>query len=401
MPWLLCLNIALRQTLDPGPGLSTFLSRVSIVGMALAIALLLTVQSVMNGFDREMRERILSLVPHVQVSGSSTAEAWAELSEVVGSDPDVARVSRFATTDALLMRGQSVAATRLTAIDRSALQPYLALLSPSLEALTPDGLILGRALASRLGLVVGDRVTFILTAEGGFRYQPVSVTLQAVLDSGTELDEGLALVHREVFVASAYAIRRAEGLSIQLEDVFSSAQWRWNLTQLVPASFRVTDWRATHGNLYSAIQLSRDLISLILLVVIFVAAFNIVSSLMLVVTDRRKVVAMLVAMGARSRDVMSIFFIQGAVIGVVGVAAGTLLGYVMACWVPEAALLLEQWLEYPLLQTDVYPLSFVPVDIRWQDFASTGAIAMALSVLAATLPAMRASSLPLAETLSH
>jgi lipoprotein-releasing system permease protein len=401
MPWLLCLNIALRQTLDPGPGLSTFLSRISIVGMALAIALLLAVQSVMNGFDREMRERILSLVPHVQIVGSGTEQAWSDLSALVSQESDVVRASRFAMTDALLMRGQSVAATRLTAIDEPALTPYLPLLDPNLNELTKDDLVLGGALASRLGLTLGDRVTFILTASADRQYQPVTVTLRAVLESGTELDEALALVHRDLLAGGAYGIRKAEGLSIQLADVFSASARRWDLMQMVPASFRVTDWRATHGNLYSAIQLSRDLIGLILFVVIFVAAFNIVSSLMLVVTDRRKLVAMLLTTGARPRDLVSIFFIQGAVIGAVGIAAGSVLGWALASAVPEAALMLEQWLDYRLLQTDVYPLSFVPVDIRWQDFVFTGAIAFALSLLAATLPAIRASSLQIAETLAH
>jgi lipoprotein-releasing system permease protein len=153
--------------------------------------------------------------------------------------------------------------------------------------------------------------------------------------------------------------------------------------------------------LYSAIQLSRDLIGLILFTVIFVAAFNVVSSLMLVVTDRRKVIAMLVTMGAVKRDIVAIFFLQGAVIGAVGAVMGAGLGWVLAANTPAAALLLERLLEIPLLQTDVYPLSFIPVDMRWQDFLSTGAVAMMLSVLAALIPAVRAARLPLASTLNH
>ena len=137
------------------------------------------------------------------------------------------------------------------------------MLDPSLNELTKDDLILGGALASRLGLTLGDRVTFILTASADRQYQPVTVTLRAVLESGTELDEALALVHRDLLAGGGYGIRKAEGLSIQLADVFSASARRWDLMQMVPASFRVTDWRATHGNLYSAIQLSRDLICLL------------------------------------------------------------------------------------------------------------------------------------------
>ena len=183
--------------------------------------------------------------------------------------------------------------------------------------------------------------------------------------------------------------------------MFAAGDWRWSLYQSVPSQLQVTDWRATHGNLYSAIQLSRDLVGLILFIVIFVAAFNVVSSLMLVVTDRRKGVAMLMALGGKGRDIALVFFLQGGLIGLLGAALGAALGYALASLAPDAALFIEQWLEVPLLQTDVYPLSFVPVDIRWQDFAVTSAIAVSLSVLAATLPALRASSLPIAETLAH
>lgn len=192
-----------------------------------------------------------------------------------------------------------------------------------------------------------------------------------------------------------------ESLAVELNDVFSAAEWRWEVMQMAPSSFRVSDWRSTHGNLYSAIQLSRDLIGLILFSVIFVAAFNVVSSLMLVVTDRRKMVAMLVTMGALRRDIVAIFFLQGAVIGLVGTIIGAVLGGVLAVNAPDAALLLERLLDIPLLQTDVYPLSFIPVDLRWQDFLATCAIALGLSVLAASVPAVRAANLPLADTLSH
>ena len=401
MPWSLRWSIALRQTLDPGKGLSAFLSRVSIVGMALAIALLLAVQSVMNGFDREMRERILSLLPHVQVTSSGDAETLTELATSLEQRPEIVAVRPFVLTQALLMRGQTVSAAQLTGIDEAALAPYGALLAPAVSDWRADSLIVGDAVAERLGLSVGDHVTFILPEEDGSTYEPLGLRLTAVLDSGTELDEVLTLVHRDALEALHPTASIRRGLAIQLQDVFAATQWRWEIAQMVPSAMRVTDWRATHGNLYTAIQLSRDLISLILFVVIFVAAFNVVSSLMLVVTDRRKVVAMLMAMGGRRADITAVFFLQGGLIGVVGAIAGVALGHLLAINAPDLAVMLEQWLGAPLLQTDVYPLAFVPVDIRWQDAATTGGIAIGLSVLAATLPALRAASLPVAETLAH
>lgn len=401
MPWSLRWSIALRQTLDPGKGLSAFLSRVSIVGMALAIALLLAVQSVMNGFDREMHERILSLLPHVQVTTQGDAGPLRDLTETLEQDPDIVSVRPFILAEALLMRGQTVSAVQLTGLERSALAPYELLLKPGVSDWHPESLVLGASIAERLNLNVGDRVTFIVPEENQSVYQPLSLQLSAVLDSGTELDEVVALVHHEALGALAAGTTIRRGVAVQLEDVFTATRWRWEIAQMLPSDVRVTDWRATHGNLYTAIQLSRDLIGLILLIVIFVAAFNVVSSLMLVVTDRRKAVAMLMAMGGRRADITAIFFLQGGLIGVVGAIAGVTLGYGLAVSAPDLAVLLEQWLEAPLLQTDVYPLAFVPVDIRWRDAATTGGVAIGLSVLAATLPALRAASLPVAETLAH
>jgi len=401
MPWALRWRIAVKQTLDPGKGLSAFLSRISIAGMALAIALLLAVQSVMNGFDREMRDRILSLVPHVQITGNADTQQWHDLRDRVEADSSVARVRRFTQVDALLMRGQSVSAARLTGVDAESLADFRHLLSPASDSWRPNSLVLGASMAARLGLELGDRVTFIVPGDDATQYQPLSVTLQAVLQSGTELDEALAWVHHDALSPFVAGSGGRQGLALQLNDVFNATQWRWQNDLVMPPSLRTTDWRATHGNLYTAIQLSRDLIGLILFVVIFVAAFNIVSSLMLVVTDRRKAVAMLMAMGARRADITAVFFLQGGLIGVVGAAAGVALGYLLAINVPDLAVMLERWSGAPLLQTDVYPLAFVPVDIRWHDAATTAGIAIGLSVLAASLPALRAASLPVAPTLAH
>ena len=278
MPWSLRWQLALRQTLDPGKGLSAFLSRVSIVGIALAIALLLAVQSVMNGFDKEMRERILALIPHVQITANGTFTEWQQLQADLAVDPAVSSLNPFINADGLLMRGQTVAATRLTGIEAEALLAYGDLLMPAVTDWTEQSLVLGAALASRLSLKQGHRATFILPGGAESTYAPLIVTLTGILDSGTELDEVLALVHRRTLLPFVGGASAQEGVAVQLHDVFAAGDWRWSLYQSVPSQLQVTDWRATHGNLYSAIQLSRDLVGLILFIVIFVAAFNVVSN---------------------------------------------------------------------------------------------------------------------------
>ena len=178
MPWRLRLMIALRQALDPGKGLSAFLSRVSIAGMALAIALLLTVQSVMNGFDQEMRERILSLVPHILITGSAEDEQWSALIDAISQQPGVASVRRFKTVDGLLMRGRAVFASKLMVMSDDALDHYAHLLEPALTSIAEQDLILGKSLASRLGLQIGNTVTFILPAQADKQYISMNVTLR-------------------------------------------------------------------------------------------------------------------------------------------------------------------------------------------------------------------------------
>ena len=210
MPWSLRWQLALRQTLDPGKGLSAFLSRVSIVGIALAIALLLAVQSVMNGFDREMRERILALIPHVQITSNSAFTEWQPLQAELAADPAVSSLTPFINADGLLMRGQTVAATRLTGIEADALLAYGDLLMPAVTDWNEQSLVLGAALASRLSLKQGDRVTFILPGRR-VNLRPLTVTLTGILDSGTELDEVLALVHRRTLVPFVGGASAQEG----------------------------------------------------------------------------------------------------------------------------------------------------------------------------------------------
>ena len=404
MPWRLRFDIALRQTFDWGRGLSGFLSRVSIIGLVLAIALLMTVVSVMNGFDREMRERILSLVPHVLIQGPRDAPAWPEVEAGLLNQASVTSLQRFLSADALLIRGQSVESVRLTGVNAQALDAYRSVLSGPIVAWDHRDVVLGQGLAKRLGLEPGDTVALILpesTTGSLDGFVPLSLQVVAMLRSGTELDEQFAMTHIDAIRMATDQAVTTEGLAVQYDDVFSASRHRWDLMQSLPGSLRATDWRASHGNLYSAIQLSRDLVGFVLFSVILVAAFNVVSSLMLVVTDRRKIIAMLMAMGASRRDVMAIFLVQGGVIGILGAAVGGVLGVAIALAMPAVAGWIEGLLGYSLLQTDVYPLAFIPVDIRWEDFLLTALIAVALSILAAVLPAIRAVSVPIASALSH
>jgi len=225
----------------------------------------------------------------------------------------------------------------------------------------------------------------------------LSSKVSAIITTGTELDEGLILARLD----SVPQTSGADGLAIQIKDLYEAPNFRWQLMQTLNRQFYATDWTSMHGNLHTAIQLSRDLIALLLLSIIAVAAFNIVSSLILVVRDRQTTIAMLRAMGATRSEISHIFLLQGGVIGIVGASTGVVSGVILANLVPKIAELIEQALSIQLLSTDVYPLAFVPVDIRVADAALLWIVSVALCLLASVIPARRAARTPVAEMLAQ
>lgn len=400
MPWSLRWQLALRQTFDPGRGLSAFLSRVSMMGLILAVALLLAVLSVMNGFERDMRERILALLPHVTIQGYASEPAWQSVDEALSVVVGVRSIQPFLDADALLLRGDVATAVKVLGLERHALARYAPVLSPRDSTLSIDGVFLGGALADRLGLAVGDGLTVIAPAGRGERTpQPVRLIVEATLHTGTELDESLALVDLRSVQRLLGADVSRNGVALQLDEVFQAPRLRHQLNRTLPTVFFATDWTVSQGNLYTAIQLSRNIVGLLLLSVIAVAAFNVVSSLTLVVTDRRAPIAMLRAVGARQSDIAWIFLLQGALIGALGALIGLILGGCLALSLPSLAEAMSQWMGRPLLSTEVYPLSYLPVDLRAMDCIRLMLASLGLCLFAALLPALRASQLPIAKTL--
>jgi len=403
MPWSERLNFALRQIIDQGRGLSGFLSKLSALGLVLAVAVLLAVLSVMNGFEREMRDRILGLVPHVTVRGYTDLEQWEQHRQQLMGLEDVVRGSLFAEREVLAVRGTRVNAARFLGLNEAALAVWESMITPYTPRLMAGEILLGRGLADRLGVAQGDRLRLIIPSENNRDGAAATkaVSLRGIINSGTELDEGL-MIGDFGFVAGLDGVQpTASGIALQVEDLFAAPRLRWELARALPPSLYVTDWTGSHGNLYSAIQLSRDLITLLLLSIIAVAAFNVVSSLVLVVTDRRASIAMLQVMGASRGDILWIYLLQGGLIGVIGASAGLMAGWLLAIAMPTLAQGVEWLLNVKLLNTDVYPLSFLPVDVRWNDALWLWAAAVLLCLMAAIIPARRAAKLPVAHILAH
>jgi lipoprotein-releasing system permease protein len=260
-----------------------------------------------------------------------------------------------------------------------------------------DSLVLGACIARKLGVHPGDEITLIVPGtaqENGL--QPTRfevVRLAGVLETRTELDEVAAIVPLALASQLAGIGSAVNGLRVATDDLFDVTRIGWELVNNLPRGYYATNWMMTHGNLYSAIQLSRDLISVLLFSIIAVAAFNVVSSLVLVVFDKQGNIAILRTLGASPGDIASIFVIQGAMIGLVGVALGAALGALGSMVVPDLVAGLEHLLDINFLNTDVYPVSFLPVDLLLRDVLLVGGVALAMCVVAAIYPALRAARL--------
>ncbi|KAA1188256.1 FtsX-like permease family protein [Pseudohalioglobus sediminis] len=381
-----------------------------MLGLVLAIALLIVVLSVMNGFDREMRERILSLVPHITLYSHRPMTDWEALQERVAAHPAVHSVTPFTQFDALFMRGTDIETARGIgmAVDDPATELMLASLAASQRAAfeqRPDSLLLGVGIARRLGVSAGDTLTLIVPG-GGLTGDTGATRLEAlylagVVETGTELDQGVALLHLATASRLAGLGEAVSGLRVSTLDLFTVGSTGWELVNSLPVGHYATNWMMTHGNLYAAIQLSRDLVSILLLSIIAVAAFNVVSSLVLVVFDKQDNIAILRTLGASGADIAWIFVLQGALIGVVGVLAGSLLGAGLSQLVPGLVATLERLLDIRFLNTDVYPVAFLPVDLLLRDVLMVGGVALLMCLLAAVYPARRAAQLAPAMVLNQ
>ncbi|MDZ7781760.1 MAG: FtsX-like permease family protein [Halioglobus sp.] len=398
------IRIALRYTFPSGRGhLSTFLSTLSMLGLVLAIGLLIIVLSVMNGFDKEMRERILALVPHVTLHASEPSQDWREHRRRVAAHPAVREITPFTEFDALVIRGTDVDTVRGVGIDiadgaaPSRLIEFMGEDTVNVFRADPRALVLGAGVAQRLGVEPGASLTLVVPGmTRGDRARAArfeTVKLIAILDTGTELDQSMALLHLSLASSIAGRSGQISGFHIATTNIFEVQRVAWELADLVPPGYYATNWMMTHGNLYAAIQLSRNLVSLLLLSIIAVAAFNVVSSLVLVVLDKQDDIAILRTLGASGRDIGWIFILQGAMIGAVGAVAGSLAGAAGSLAVPASVSWLERLIGVRFLNTDVYPVSFLPVDLLARDILLVASVALVMCVLAAIYPARRASAL--------
>jgi lipoprotein-releasing system permease protein len=401
--------IGLRYSLDRySDHLLAFLSRLSIAGLVLGVALLIVVLSVMNGFDREMRERILSLVPHITIMPWSADEDWNALADTVERHPGVAAVAPFIELQAMLVKGRKlepalvygVSSTHETKV--SGLKGFVDLerLSTAQDGLLP--VILGSGLAKSLKVKAGDKLNLLLPAppqsSNSVRFQRVQ--LVQVLHSGTEIDQRLVLM--DLYAAKALSAQKvAIGLRLALDNVFAARAIGWELRNNIGYQYQFNDWTSQLGNLYQAIQMSRKLVVIMLLAVVAVAVFNIVSTLVMVVHEKESDIAILRSLGAPPSQIIYSFMLYGAVIGAIGVVMGGALGVVLSVFITDIVAAVESALGVQFLKSDVYPISYLPSDLRWSDVMTVCGVSYLICLVATLYPAWRASKVQPAEVLSY
>lgn len=398
LPRSIHFEMAFRQSLGDGTGLSSYLSKLSIAGMVIAVAFLIASLSVMNGFEREMRLRILDLVPHLTIRSYLQDASSRELPLDVSALPNIVRTYRFSEANVLLYAKAESRVGRIVYADSNVLQPLQLHLTPRIGRLAPGEIVLGKNLAESLEVNVGESLVALVSEEdGGRRFDPEAMKLAAILDSGTEIDRVFALA--DTASRSNLEDVKAPAWAMSIADPLEAPKVSRFLRRSLGPQYWISDWTRSLGNLYQAIQLSRQIVGLMLIALLVVAVFNIVTSLVLVTADRRPSSAMLRAMGASPSDVLIIFTIQGTIIGAGGAVLGAILGAALTAAIPGFVSIIETVSGQPLLDTSVYPLAYVPVDLRWWDFFNVASVAFALSLIACIFPAISASRASISDAL--
>ena len=408
------ISMALRYLRVRGRnGFISFISLVSMVGIGLAVAVLIVVLSVMNGFEHELRQRILNVVSHATISGVDAPLAdWRSMRDDVLSSPDVVGVAPYVDGQGLLMAEQTLAGIQVRGID-PALEPGVSVIASllrqgSLEDLEPGAFrtLIGTALAEELDVAVGDSVVLVL-AQGTVTPAGVTPRTRRLHVAGTfeagmfEYDRGLIYVHLDDAARLYRTGGEATGLRLAVEDIFRAGSVAAQLARALGGGFYISDWSRQHVNFFRSIQLTKSIMFVIFSLVIAVAVFNILSTLVMVVRDKRSDIAILKSFGASSRSITALFATQGTMIGVIGTAFGVVLGILIASQLGGAVAFIETAIGIDLLSEEVYFISDLPTDIRAGEVVRIALLGILLAISATLYPALSASRQPPVEALRY
>ncbi|MCC8996696.1 MAG: lipoprotein-releasing ABC transporter permease subunit [Nitrosomonas sp.] len=392
----------------------SFISLISLMGITLGMIALITVMSVMNGFQKEIRARILGVASHVQIgSFVGTLEHWQQTAQEASKHPLVEAAAPYVAGQGMLSHNQVVQGVMVRGIlptmEDKVADFAKTMVNGSLENLVPGefGIIIGSDLARSLGTFVGDKIVLI-SPQGQMTPAGILPRLKQFTVVGTfeighfEYDSGLVLIH----LFDAQKLYRMDndsvtGVRLKLNDLFQAPEVVKQLPSMLTIDSYITDWTKQHANYFRAIQIEKRMLSLILALIIAVAAFNIVSTLVMAVTDKQSDIAILRTLGASPRSIMKIFIVQGTFIGVFGTILGVTGGLLLAYNVGEVVVFIEWLFNVQFLSREVYYISKIPTDPQMTDITTVAITSFTLSLLATIYPSYRASKVNPAEALRY
>lgn len=391
----------------------SFISLISMVGIALGVTALITVLSVMNGFEQELRNRILGMTSHVTIGGyGDPVQDWPELVRLTSSHPEVLGAAPYIQAEGMLTYGSRVRGTLVRGILPGE-EPKVSEVGDNMVAGRLDdlragefGIVLGRDLARLLNVTVGDKVTLVTpsanVSPAGILPRLKRFTVVGVFEVGMyEYDSALALLHLQDAQRLFRMDEGVSGVRLKLDDLFRAPFVARELAQTLPGLYQVSDWTWQHANFFRAIRTEKTVMFVILFLIVAVAAFNIVSTLVMVVTDKQSDIAILRTLGASPRSIMMVFMVQGTIIGIIGTLLGLAGGVSLALNVETIVPALERLFGIQFLPADVYYISDLPSKLHWEDVARICGVAFLLSLVATLYPAWRASRTQPAEALRY
>lgn len=391
----------------------TFISIVSMLGIAIGVTVLITVLSVMNGFTKEIRARILSVTPHIMVTGGfgQPLQDWQALSKQLSKHRDVIAAGPYVDGQGMLTRGKEVRGVMIKGIDPNTIENVFpikhTLQQGEITALAPGkfGIVLGSYLAKVLGVGIGDSVTLIVpdvtVSLAGATPRLKRLTVVGIFEVGYVYDSGFAFMNLEDAAKIFKTQGGVTGLQLRLDDPFAAPRIAREIYRELEGYYPVMDWTLLNSAYFSAVKMEKTMMFFTLIMILAIAVFNLISTLVMVVTDKRADIGVLRALGASHRDIMSIFISQGAIIGLIGTVLGVICGVLLSLNVTQLVATIEKVFSVKFLSADVYFISFLPSHLQYNDVIIIALSALVLSLLATIHPAWRAANVQPAEALRH
>ncbi len=391
----------------------SFISMISMAGIALGVMALIVVLSVMNGFQKELRTRILGVASHVQISGTNNKLAdWPAVAKVAGGHPRVLATAPFVNAQGLLSFGQTVRGSVVRGVipemEDKVAEIGAHMRAGRLDALQAGafGIVLGSELARALGVLAGEKIVLIApqgqVTPAGVVPRLKQFTVVGIFEVGMfEYDSGLALIHLEDAQKLFQMGDAVSGVRLKLDDLYAARTVAREVMAKLDASTFATDWTRSHANFFRAVEIEKRVMFIILLLIVAVAAFNIVSTLVMAVTDKQADIAILRTLGASPASILQIFVVQGVLIGVTGTLFGVVGGIAVGLNIDVLVPALEKLLSVQFLSKDIYYISDLPSDVQWPDVVVIGIVSLVISFCATIYPSWRASRVNPAEALRY